>query len=401
MKRLSANIILFVFVILFIILGIRGKCFARLTWETLDMLADFKNINAATVMDAKETIDKVSSEELSYHDMMMDIDSIRTNLLGTRVTFKDDTTIVKSDSGYLMEPARRMDDLEIDEAITHIQELKAIAENNGANFLYCAAPTKNMYEIGPHNIVNYSRENYSKFISMMIENQIPVLDFSDVLRDKNVLESDMYYYTDHHWKVRCGFIAATAICEKLSVLYGFHYDTDYANIKNYSIQSYPDWFLGSYGKKVGTFYTWHGADDFELITPNFETSLVEEEPLKRKKREGSFEETVLFLDNMEKDYYHKNTYAAYSGGDFRLQIIRNNLNPEGKKVLLIRDSFACVVTPFLSLQTKELHICDMRDYITEGKMNLAEYIREQKPDYVIVLFAGVNTTKAGGRLDFF
>ena len=110
------------------------------------------------------------------------------------------------------------------------------------------------------------------------------------------------------------------------------------------------------------------------------------------------------MDNMEKDYYHKSPYSTYSGGDFRLQIMRNNLDTDGKKILLIRDSFACVVAPFLSLQTSELHICDMRDYqwYVGDKLNMEEYIREINPDYVLVLYNGISSVKdAHGKYDFF
>ena len=100
-------------------------------------------------------------------------------------------------------------------------------------------------------------------------------------------------------------------------------------------------------------------------------------------------------------HYHQNPYTVYSGGDHRLQIIRNNLNPKGKKMLIIRDSFACSVTPFLSLQAGELHLCDMRDFLKGEKMNLASYIEQLKPDYVMILFAGSNTIDSDGRYDFF
>ena len=106
---------------------------------------------------------------------------------------------------------------------------------------------------------------------------------------------------------------------------------------------------------------------------------------------------------MEKDLYKKNTYAAYSGGDFRLQIMRNELNPDGKKILLIRDSFACAVAPFLALQTSELHICDMRnfEYFAGDKFYMDNYIREINPDYVLVLYSGVNPVGGSlGKYDF-
>lgn len=87
-----------------------------------------------------------------------------------------------------------------------------------------------------------------------------------------------------------------------------------------------------------------------------------------------------------------------------MQIMYNNLNPKGKKILMIRDSFSCVVAPFLSLQTSELHICDMRDfeYYVGDKLNAEEYIKQIAPDYVIVLYSGVsNFEESHGKYDFF
>ena len=395
------NCILFAFATVFILIGIWGNSFNQLKSSAINLLVSVRHLNSTGLKNAMAAIDKASSEELSYHDTLMDVDSIRNNILGTRVVFKDDTTIVKSQSGSLSGPATKADDSAIDQTVKRIQELKTAAENNGARFLYCFIPTKGMYEAAPANISNYCRENYSQFIGKLEDAQIPVLDFVKVLKEKNVPDTDIFYYTDHHWKSEYGFMAAGAVCEELSQRYGFSYETEYTDLRNYKIQSYPNWFLGSYGKKVGTYFTWHGADDFDLITPGFETSLTAEEPFNNQKREGTFEETVLFLSRMEKNYYHQNPYATYSGGDFRLQIVRNNLNLNGKKILMIRDSFACTVTPFLSLQTSELHLCDMRDYIMKEKMNLADYIKEQKPDYVIIFFAGTNTVDPEGRYDFF
>ena len=68
-----------------------------------------------------------------------------------------------------------------------------------------------------------------------------------------------------------------------------------------------------------------------------------------------------------------------------MQIIRNNLIPEGKKILILRNSFSCVITPFLALQAGELHIIDDRegDYPSGEKVNIENYIVTEKPDYVI------------------
>ena len=405
MKKFNVNCILFIFVIAFIIAGIWGNCFTRLKWGTIDMLAGFKHFNAGAVMDAKETIDRVSSEELSYHDTMMEIDSFRNNLLGTRVVKKDDTTVVKALSDSLCAPTGLLSDSEISEVVTQIKKLQIISEENGAQFLYCAAPKKELYEQLPSNVENHLPENFSRLLEELTEAEIPALNLTKVL-DENHLTTgeDIFYYTDHHWKAYPGFLASGAICRELSSRYGFTYNEKFTDLQNYTVSQYKRWFLGSKGKKVGQYFSWHGIDDFDLITPNFETDMIEEQPIKEEIKTGTFEETVLFMENMEKDYYHKSPYSTYSGGDFRLQIMKNNQNPDGKKILLVRDSFACVVAPFLALQTSELHICDMRDYsyYIGDKMNLEDYIQEIKPDYVLVLYTGISSVRnAHGKYDFF
>ena len=102
---------------------------------------------------------------------------------------------------------------------------------------------------------------------------------------------------------------------------------------------------------------------------------------------------------MKKDYYSVNTYSVYNGGNYRLQIISNKLNPNGKKILLIGDSFDCAVVPFLSLQTSQLHICDVRNMkgLVGEKVNIKNYIEEIRPDYVLVLYADIQDD----NFDFF
>lgn len=403
MKKFNKNSLLFIFVMIFIIEGICGNCFEQLKWTTIDMLAGLKHGNIYSIFDFKANVDDLSNKELSYHDTMMDVNSFKENLLGTRVVQKDDTTVVKSDSGSLVKQINKLDKSEIQNVVKVIGDLKTVSEDNGANFLYCAAPNKELYQSVPTNIVNPFKDNYELFLSELTKSNIPTLDFAEIL-DENKLNFNSFYYTDHHWTIRAAFAANNALLEELSIRFGFEYDKKITDISNYNIENYPDWFLGSYGKKVGTYFTWKGADDFDLITPKFKTSFTEEQPLKNRTRKGNFEETVLYMENMKKDYYNMSTYATYSGGDFRLQIMKNNLNPQGKKFLLIRDSFACAVAPFLSLQTRELHLCDMRDYdyYVGDKLNMKDYIQQIKPDYVLVLYAGISDiSNSHSRYNFF
>ena len=401
MKKFNKNSILFLFVIIFIIVGLWGNCFEQLKLDTLDMLSGIKHGNITSIFDFKTNVDDISNQELSYHHSLMDVNSIKENLIGTRVVNKKDTIVVKADSGSLIEPIKKIKTSEIKQVVNKIATLKNVSENNGARFLYCLAPTKELYEKTPENIDNFCYENYNLFLSELAKSSIPTIDFAETV---NKSDYEVFYKTDHHWTVRAGFEANNALLNKLNSLYGFDFNKKLTDLSNYNIEHYKTWFLGSKGKKVGTFFTWHGADDFDLITPKFETNIIEERPFENRIKTGGFKDTVLFKYYMTKDYYNINTYATYCGGNFRLQLMKNNLNSNGKKILLICDSFACVVVPFLALQTNELHICDMRnfDYYVGDKLNVEKYIKKIEADYVIVLYSGVTSLEnSDGRYDFF
>ena len=128
MRKFNENCILVIFVIIFIIAGFSGKSFTRLQWGIVDMLAAIKHFNLTGVMAAENTINKASSEDLRYHDLLIGIDSVRNNLLGTRVVIKDDTTVVKAYSDSLCEPVRKLDDPEIEKVVSRIQDLKNVSE---------------------------------------------------------------------------------------------------------------------------------------------------------------------------------------------------------------------------------------------------------------------------------
>lgn len=398
MKKFNKNSLLFVFFLIFVIAGIAGTCFWEIGTETVGLAIDLYHRDPHSITEYKEQVDSISSKSLNYHNILLDINGLKNNLLGTQIIYKNDTTVVKSASGSLTVPAPKVEQADIVRTVTEINRLYQVCLENDAKFLYFCAPTKQLTEKLPDNVDNYAAENYKNFLAEMDNHKIPYLRF-----EKNTAEP-CFYNSDHHWTARTGFEATTVLCETLHTQYGFTYNQNYTNIDNYNITLYENYFLGSYGKKVGTYFSGCGADDFELITPKFDTQFTETQPQKNQVRTGAFEDTVLYMDNMKKDYYNANPYAVYSGGDFRLQVIKNEQNPDGAKVLIVRDSFACAVTPFLALHTGELHICDTRNYsyYSGQKINIESYIQEIQPDYVIVLYTDVLSFEAAsGRFDFF
>ena len=103
MKKFNANIALFIFAIIFIITGIVGHCFKRLGRTAFDVFADAVRGKIVSAESFIENVDNITNTELSYHSVLMDIDSVRNNLLGTRIIKKSESTIIKTESGSLFE----------------------------------------------------------------------------------------------------------------------------------------------------------------------------------------------------------------------------------------------------------------------------------------------------------
>lgn len=385
MKKFNKNIILFVFSIAFVLYGFAGYVFdihkgIGKLYEAKESFAETKDITG--------TLEKMTGDDLWYHDALIDINSVRINLLNNRIAVKSDGAVVKTNSGKLSFYSQDIrDEKELKNAVDKVKEIYGYATANGSGFLYVAVPLKQQYEEFPPNIEDHSAENYAALLDCLKQNDIPYLDCDQALRSSPIKQDDRYFITDHHWKPYSGFVVAGSICDKLAALYSFSYDKEKTDIGNYDIEVYKDYFLGSQGKKVGQYFTWEGCDDFELIVPRFDTDLTESIPYSETVREGSFDDTLLHKEYLSDNLHHAEVYETYSGGNIRLQIFRNNLLENGKKIMIVRTSYAGVVTPYLALQAKELHIIDNRneDYLSGDFVDVKQYIKEIDPDYVIVL----------------
>lgn len=390
MKKFNKNIIVFISIYIFILTGIFGSSdfISKFIKETKHYIKTIPSFNISSFDNFKNSLETMSSEKIGYHDDMVNLHSVYQNLLGTRVEDKEETVVVKSNSGGLVGDLQEKNfDLYVNDKVEQIKEYKKLADNYNSEFLFCKVPSKAIYEELPENVTDYSKENYSAIIEELLRENIPTINCVEKLRKNNISYNEMFFNTDHHWTPYAGFTATRIICEELNHRYGFNYKNDYLSINNYDVKEYSDCFLGSYGKKVGLWFSWKGADDFELYTPKFHTNLSEWHNGSSVEKKGEFVDTCLDMNKLVMDYYHSNLYHTYSGGTYRLQIVKNKSNHNNDKILVIRNSFACVITPFLSLQAKELHIIDDRegDYPEGERVNVEKYIEKIKPNYIIVI----------------
>lgn len=274
-------------------------------------------------------------------------------------------------------------DVDIQGRSESIIELYKYIKLKNIDFLYVQAPSvlDSDEQLLPYGIENLSAEKIDVFLSNLSGGGVPLIDLRKEMKEQNISFTDAFFRTDHHWKPETGLWAFGEIAKNLNEAYGYDISEKLWDINNYNVEVKEDWFLGSRGKRVGPYYA--GVDDISLITPKFDTDLRIEIPSLELELTGAFENTLIDHEKIsERDYYRLNPYAAYSYWD-ECKTITNYRAPNNKKVLLVRDSFAGVVTPFLSLGCETLDVVDLR----RGEIDsLCSYIEETNPDIVLFLY---------------
>ena len=123
-------------------------------------------------------------------------------------------------------------------------------------------------------------------------------------------------------------------------------------------------------------------DDFMLLYPQFSTSLHYEIPGLGIDTYGDFSVTYDRHEVERKDFYGSNPYAAYNFADCSLIHIENfSEDAAAVKILVVKDSFANSVAPFLALCVNRMDILDPRWF----KGSIRNYIKKTQPDIVLVI----------------
>ena len=287
-------------------------------------------------------------------------------------------SVVALDDGQLVDFKERKDMTPMIEAVAKLNDS---CHKQGCQFFVAMAPGKiSRKETELAGKLDFSNQNGDAFEEGLTSHGIACLDLRDTMEAEVSDTHELFYRTDHHWKASTGRWAAEIIAKYLNDRLGYKIDTSLMKSEQYREVFYPSWFLGSRGKKVTLSRT--TPDDFALYYPKFVTSFHYEIPSMDKNTDGDF--SVMY--DMKKveplDYYGLNPYGAYNYGDRALIKIHNNMVEDGKKILILKNSYADSVIPFLSVGVETIHVLDLRHFTG----SLQTYMKVYKPDTVILLF---------------
>lgn len=184
-------------------------------------------------------------------------------------------------------------------------------------------------------------------------------------------DEPIFYRTDHHWTTLGACYGCAAVLEALG-----------RGDEAMGPDEFEHRVLPLSNEFQGTLYSQSGV---HWLTPDTMEFWVDESGLSVTSwRSGSPEEAPLY----DMTYLGaKDKYSAFLGGNQPLCVIKNENAPaDAGKLLLIRDSYADALAPFLAQHFAEVHLIDLRYY----RASAAQYAAENDIDAVIVLYSVQN-----------
>ncbi len=213
-----------------------------------------------------------------------------------------------------------------------------------------------------------SQKEAIEFVNSKLQGVFPVDAYSEIERDNS---DYMYFMTDHHWTMEGAYSAYKA----------------FMNMSGGSSVNKEDFTR----KENGTFYgSLYLKAKSQLTNPKEDTifyyDITENNDIEiRMRAEDNVTEYGIGAPVFRTDM---NNYLLFFGGDNPLMEITNNSNPEGKSIVVIKDSYANAFLPWLIASYNKVVVLDPRSF----GGSIAEEVERYNAAEVLVLNYVFSTT---------
>jgi hypothetical protein len=190
------------------------------------------------------------------------------------------------------------------------------------------------------------------------------------------IDEYLYFRTDHHWTALGAYYAYTALCQS-------------AGFKPVELKAFQ---TGRYDSFLGTMYNW--------TTEYPQSKALKDDPdyidyyLPVVNSTAEYFSTPAMTDGIKipvvdskisKNYSNK--YLCFIRGDTPICKITTD-NKNGKKIAVIKESYANAMIPFLTSHYEEIYVIDPRKFNSKDfptKLNLPSFVKEHGIGDVLVI----------------
>lgn len=277
---------------------------------------------------------------------------------------QENNGIYKGKAGYLFEKFVAPDETQVQKYTEAIRKLAL--GGSDADIIFMLAPTSvGVYpERLPDFAPNDAQRGLHQWIGAAVADHVTFIDGFDFLSAHATEE--IYYRTDHHWTTNGAYYAYVAYAEAM----GWQPLAKDA----FDIVAVSDSFLGSF----------HTKSQFHGVAPD---TMVVYSPKDFIPTEMTVVDTNETFTSLYDEHYldTKDQYSYFLGGVHALMEIRSVLESQAimqDKLLILKDSYAHNVIPFLTAHVPKIHVIDVRYY----NGSIREYIHANGIEDVLLLF---------------
>ncbi|WP_169865103.1 DHHW family protein [Sutcliffiella halmapala] len=212
----------------------------------------------------------------------------------------------------------------------------------------------------PFLATSFSQKEVLEEATSKLTDSIKLIDVLESFRHHK--EENLYFRTDHHWTMRGAYYAYAEAAK----IIGFKPN----EISDFTTSNVSKEFYGTFHSKANLRNV--KPDVMEIFQPEFTVSYEVEYKDNQRTTPSLYE------------WKHLNTkdkYAFFLDGNHSLLTITSTIK-NGRKLAVIKDSYAHALIPFLVNHYEEVHVIDLR----YNHSNIYDYLAEQGISEVLFLY---------------
>lgn len=302
----------------------------------------------------QEDYEKYINDQFPLRDSWISLKAISEYALGK----VENNGIIYGKNGELFE---KFDTLNEERFKNNVMAIKNFGEKHNGRVSLMIVP--NSYEIYKESLIEGAPQIMQEEIINEIYKYSLYTNNIDIMKSLiNNKDKYIYYKTDHHWT---SYGAYLGYCDFINSI----------GDKAISLENLEDVNLSGF---YGTYYS-------KAKPINIEADTLTYYKFKDLTMEVVGDKSYDSIYDYSKEDL-RDKYALFLYGNNPLTVVKNNSLNNGKKLLVIKDSFANSLIPFLTQNYEEIHVIDLRSFNSK----LSNYLNQNSFDNILILYNFIN-----------
>lgn len=270
--------------------------------------------------------------------------------------------------------------------IAQMDAFKMYLDSKNIRLLYVNEPSKYLddkYYEAQFGSESYLNDNMDRFLGAIGDKGIEYLDLRQSASEQELDILEMFYKTDHHWRVPTSKWAASEIVHKMNKDYGYKINEALYDDSNFQFAEFKNAWIGEQGRLLSKALV--GMDDYTAVWPAYKTdyTIIRPDGTIENTDFGAFLDTSVYYNDVvpyDSPLWHYSYQVGW--GTLKDCHIHNNDMEKGR-ILVLGDSYETCMVPFLSLGVSDIDFVCLRDAMISAK----EVVEKGNYDMVIMAYA--------------